>query len=195
MVHLSAVAVLVLLSTLACADRYNDFDISNLSVPIDYIEPGGPPRDGIPAIHSPNYIRANKAKFLNGSDPVIGIKIGNTAVAYPLHILNWHELVNTVIEHQPILVSYCPLCGTGMVFSAKVGVKELDFGVSGLLYNSDVLFYDTQTESLWSQILKRSIAGSLQGKELESIPSEHTTWAAWKKTTPWYKGLKRGPGL
>jgi hypothetical protein len=121
------------------------FDLSRHSVPVNEIKSGGPPKDGIPAILKPQFVSAQKAgkTFLKASDRVLGVKIKGVAKAYPIKILNWHELVNDRISGKPFIVSFCPLCGTGMVFDAAVGGQKMSFGVSGLLYQSDMLLYGT----------------------------------------------------
>ena len=136
------------------------FDTSRHSIPVDDIYDGGPGKDGIPAILHPKFISAEEADqtFLKKSDRILGIVQNGQAKAYPIKILNWHEIVNDRIGGASIVVTYCPLCGTGMVFDTKVNGRELTFGVSGLLYQSDMLLYDHQTESLWSQI--KSEAGA-----------------------------------
>ena len=136
----------------------NGFDVGNASIPVDEILPGGPPRDGIPAIDNPVFMDAQKATFLSEDDRVIGIARHGITRAYPIAILNWHEIVNDRIGQESIVVTYCPLCGTGMVFAAG---SALSFGVSGLLYNSDVLMYDRQTDSLWSQLKMEAVSGFL----------------------------------
>jgi len=104
--------------------------------------------------------------------------------AYPIKILNWHEIVNDSIGGRRVVVTFCPLCGTGMVFDANAAGRQLNFGVSGLLYQSDVLLYDRQTESLWSQIKQEAVTGMLTGTRLQLLPSIQTTWGAWKKQHP-----------
>jgi hypothetical protein len=101
-----------------------------------------------------------------------------------LRILVYHEIVNDEIAGKPVAITYCPLCGTAMVFSRSIGERTLSFGVSGLLHQSDVLMYDRQTESLWSQLEMGSVAGPLVGKKLTWQPSEQMTWDAWKKKYP-----------
>lgn len=95
----------------------------------------------------------------------------------------------------PIVITFCPLCGTGMVFLARIGGKDLNFGVSGLIYNSDVLLYDRNTESLWSQIMKKAVTGPMTGKELKQIPAQYTTWEAWFKEHPDSLLLSRDTGF
>ena len=166
------------------ATSSNGFDISNAVIPQDEILRGGPPKDGIPAISDPRLIKPGEADFLSGDDRVVGIKIDGVAKAYPISILNWHEIVNDEINGQNYAITYCPLCGTAVAFDANIDGKVTEFGVSGLLYNSDVLLYDRNTESLWSQITSSSVAGKLVGKKLNRIPISHTTWQDWQQKHP-----------
>jgi Protein of unknown function (DUF3179) len=167
----------------ATARTLNGFDLSGALVPASAIEAGGPPRDGIPAIDQPRFVQAARAGLAD-ADRILGIERNGIARAYPVRILNWHEIVNDRLGDEPIAVTYCPLCGTGIAFDARVGGQAASFGVSGLLYNSDVLLYDRRTESLWSQILGKAIAGPLKGTALASVPISHTSWAAWRARHP-----------
>ena len=115
---------------------------------------------------------------------MLGLELNGEARAYPVKILNWHEVVNDRIGGQSLVVSFCPLCGTGVAFSAVVAGRTLAFGVSGLLYNSDVLFYDRQTASLWSQIWARAVSGEMAGQRLTLLPLRHTTWRHWRSRYP-----------
>jgi hypothetical protein len=162
----------------------NGFDLSNSILPVEQILHGGPPRDGIPALSDPKLIAAAEAGYLTPADRIVGIELYGQARAYPIAILNWHEIVNDEIEGQRFAVTYCPLCGTAVAFDATIDGKSTDFGVSGLLYNSDVLLYDRETESLWSQILSKSIAGKRVGKSLTPLPISHTSWRDWREKHP-----------
>lgn len=124
------------------------FDLTKHSVPLDQIVDGGPGKDGIPALLAPRFVSAEEATFLQDADRVLGLTQGAEAKAYPIKILNWHEIVNDVVGGKPVVVTYCPLCGTGIAFDANVRGSRHTFGVSGLLYQSDLLMYDHQTESL-----------------------------------------------
>lgn len=157
------------------------FDFSKHSIPVEEIISGGPPKDGIPALVAPKFIPAAKATYLKEDDRVLALADGKEAKAYPIKILNWHEVVNDTINGRPVVISYCPLCGTGMAFESMINGKKLTFGVSGLLYNSDVLMYDHQTESLWSQIKQEAVTGYMTGARLQPIFLIHTTWAEWRK--------------
>jgi hypothetical protein len=162
----------------------NGFDLSDSLVQVAEIHGGGPARDGIPALDHPAFIAADQALFLTPNDRVLGLSRHGVAKAYPIAILNWHEVVNDQFGAEPLVVTFCPLCGTGMAFLATVDGRALKFGVSGLLYNSDVLLYDRQTESLWSQIMTTAISGPLKGQRLTMTPVAHTTWADWRQRYP-----------
>lgn len=162
----------------------NDFDLSDISVAQEDIFQGGPPRDGIPSIDSPKFIEPDAADFLSDEDRILGVAIDGVARAYPVRILKWHEVVNDTIADKRFSVTYCPLCGTGMVFSAKVDERDLTFAVSGLIYDNNVLLFDRETESLWSQAMGQAVSGPLKGKDLELMPVTHTTWKAWREQFP-----------
>lgn len=159
-------------------------DLSGARVPLEEILDGGPPKDGIPALTDPKVVPAEQADGLEPSDRVLGLEMNGQARAYPIKILNWHEVVNDRLGSQPVLVSYCPLCGSGMAFDARVEGQRLSFGVSGKLYNSDVLCYDRKTESLWSQLKMEAVTGRMAGTRLTLLPLEHTTWADWLSRYP-----------
>jgi hypothetical protein len=172
----------------------NGFNVSNAIIPIGEIRSGGPPRDGIPAIDRPQFIPAARADFLRDEDIVISLSAQGRARAYPLRILVWHEIVNDEFGGQAVAVTYCPLCGTAMVFDRSIGGRTLSFGVSGLLYQSDVLMYDRQTESLWSQLKMQAVSGPLVETQLPWLPSEHLTWAAWRQKYPEAEVLSTNTG-
>ncbi|RMH09680.1 MAG: DUF3179 domain-containing protein [Nitrospirae bacterium] len=165
-------------------DDYNGFDLTQHSIPVKDILRGGPPRDGIPAILHPKFVSAQEASFLQETDRVLGVTRGREAKAYPIKILNWHEIVNDTIGGQPVLITYCPLCGTGIGFDRVIAERKLTFGVSGLLYQSDLLMYDHQTESLWSQIAMEAVTGPMTGQKLQPLFLEHTTWSDWRRRYP-----------
>lgn len=173
----------------------NGFDLANGIVPENKILSGGPPRDGIPSIDKPKFLSADKANFLKDSDRILGINIGGDSRAYPIKILNWHEIVNDDFDGKGVAVTFCPLCGSGIVYSAEIEGKSRQFGVSGLLYNSDVLLYDRESETLWSQILAKGVSGELADKQLTVIPSSHTSWKAWKAKHPNTKVLSTDTGF
>ncbi len=183
-INLGLLVLLSVFSNFAMAVTKNGFDLDDASIPVNEIFQGGPPRDGIPAISQPKFLSIDKVTYMDDDDRILGIVIDDQAKAYPIKILDWHEIVNDKIGDLAFAVTYCPLCGTGAIFSSTVNNKTLEFGVSGLLYESDVLLYDRNTDSLWSQMLARSVSGELKDVKLKSLPAYHTSWKDWTKRHP-----------
>jgi len=179
----AAVATLLIVSP-ADSTELNGFDLNGALVPMNEIQRGGPPRDGIPSLDRPKFVAGRDAEFLTPDSRVLGVARNGIVRAYPIAILNWHEVVNDRFRGESVVVTFCPLCGTGMAFIANVAEQKLEFGVSGLLYNSDVLLYDRQTQSLWSQIASMAVTGPLKGRKLTTIPISHTSWADWRSRYP-----------
>ena len=177
-------ALLAILAATVAGRENNGFDLSDSLIPADEIHLGGPARDGIPAIDRPRFVTSAQADFLADEDRVLALMHNGEAKAYPIAILNWHEVVNDTIGGMPVAITYCPLCGTGVAFAAQRGGQPHTFGVSGLLYNSDVLLYDRETESLWSQLLMQAISGPAKGETLTPLASSHTNWRAWREEHP-----------
>lgn len=181
---LTVSVALLLGTTLLAAENRNGFDYSDALVPSDDILWGGVPRDGIPPIHKPKFVAASDATFLSDKDRVLGVVRNGITKAYPIRILDRHEVVNDHFGDEAIVVTYCPLCFSGMAFAVRFDGADLTFGVSGLLYNSDVLLFDYRTGSLWSQILSKAISGPLKGTDIPAIPAAHTTWRDWRERHP-----------
>ena len=154
------------------------------SIPLDRIKGGGPPKDGIPSIDNPVFVEIQNSDFMSDSDTVIGLEINGEAKAYPIFILVWHEIVNDRVGDVPVSVTYCPLCYTNQVFERIIDGREVEFGTSGKLYNSNLLMYDRFTESYWSQALGIAVKGELTGYRLNLIPFDVITWGDWKKLHP-----------
>ncbi len=161
----------------------NGFRLESRRIDVAEVRAGGPPRDGIPALDAPPAVPAAEAVW-DDDEVVIGVALGGAARAYPLAVLVWHELVNDEVGGVPVVVSYCPLCGTGMVFDRRVAGKPRRFGVSGLLYRSDLLLYDRETESLWSQISAEAVSGPSEGERLALLPSRMLPWKLWRERHP-----------
>lgn len=164
--------------------QLNGFDLSDVSIDLQEIASGGPPRDGIPSIDQPTFVDIAAVDYLQDDDIVISVSRNGVTRAYPTRILVWHEIVNDVLGEEAIAVTYCPLCGTGMVFASDIAGQRRSFGVSGLLYRSDVLMYDRETESLWSQLAMQAVSGAAKGAQLTWLVSEQLTWQAWRQRYP-----------
>ncbi len=145
---------------------------------------GGPPPDGIPPIDSPVLESiADADTWLAAQSPVLALRIDGVDRAYPLAIMTWHEIVNDEVNGRPVVVTYCPLCNSGLAFDRRIiradgTVEVLDFGTSGRLFNSNLLMYDRQTRTLWSQFTGTGVVGAGHlGTELDRIPTTVLSWA------------------
>jgi hypothetical protein len=153
------------------------------------------PRDGIPAIVDPVFdsswertdhdvaTDAYPGPSLSPGEQVIGVKRDGEARAYPLKLLDRHEVVNDDFG-GPLLVSFCPICQSSLVADRRIDGQTRTFGVSGYLFNANLVFYDQETDSLWSQLLARAIRGPDTGTPLSLSVSTTTTWGAWQEQHP-----------
>ena len=153
------------------------------------------PRDAIPPLDFPKYESADEATWLLDDDVVLGAEFNGDARVYPLKILNWHEIVNETIGGKHLVVTYCPLCRSGIVFSRELEGRLLTFGNTGALYESDMVMYDRETGSYWYQVGGRAIKGELFGKKLTVLPSFLITWKDWRSLHPNTKVLSLDTGF
>lgn len=149
-------------------------------------------RDRIPPIDAPDFSLVSKPPgYMRQEEPVIAVRVGTEAKAYPLAILMWHEIVNDVIGGRPVSVTFCPLCNSAIVFDRTVRGVTLTFGTSGALRHSDLVMWDRETQTWWQQITGEAIAGDLTGTKLNVLPSSITSWKAFADANPSGKVLRR----
>ena len=175
------------------------FDLTTTLVPKDKIVSCGMVTDALPSLTDPKAITLSelsgletvgRGKYLVPSDKVIGVVVDGAARAYPLRVLVWHEVVNDTISGVPIVVTYNPLSEGMAVFDRRVGGRTLAFGVSGLLYQSNLLMYDRAgtrpDESLWSQLQARAVSGpaAAAGRTLDLVPFALAKWEDWQSAWP-----------
>jgi hypothetical protein len=142
-------------------------------------------RHHFPEIRSPWYVSSDEKENTPAEgEPVIGFVLGDQARAYSTNQLNDHEMVIDEVAGVPILVTYCPLCRTGIVYDRRVHGEVLDFGHRGWIYQKSFLFYDDKTDSLWVQATGKAIHGAYKGQQLERLPSTQTTWGQWRRQHP-----------
>lgn len=171
-------------------------DFTKASVDLGDFRGGGPPKDGIPAVDRPAFESIDAARgWLTDRSPVIGLEIGGRARAYPLAILMWHEIVNDTLGGVPVVVTFCPLCNTALVFERTVAGTVHDFGTTGNLRYSDLVMYDRQTESWWQQATGEAIVGELLGTRLRFIPAQIVSLAAFSEAHPDGDVLSRETGF
>ncbi len=174
----------------------------------DEIMSGGPPKGGIgvdrgiPALAAENinFVSVSEAdEWIADNELVLALRYNGLERVYPLQILVWHEIVNDIIAGDAILVTYCPLCGTGIAYEGYISVDgervESRFGTSGKLYNSNLVMYDEETDTYWQQIDGKAISGELTGQELVEISIDTVVWRDWKKDHPNAEVLSQDTGM
>jgi hypothetical protein len=150
--------------------EFPDTDFSKISISADEIITDGHRRDQIPPIHEPQFVDATEAE-IGLQELVLALVINGDARAYPLRILLWHEIVNDTVGGVPALISYCPLCNSGVVFDWRLDGRVLHFGNTGRIRHFDMVMYDLETESWWQQFLGEAIIGDLTGQRMTALPA------------------------
>jgi hypothetical protein len=161
-------------------EYFNITQDSQSDYPIDEIMQGCSKVDCIPSIDKPEFIETKQVDFINDDDLVIAIEVSNESRVYPTTTLQQHEIVNDVIAGEPIAITYCPLCGTGVAFSRIIKGQVVEFGVSGVLHGSDLVMFDRQNKNLWQQLTGKAFAGVDRGYQLKQYPIVMTDWKTWK---------------
>ena len=158
--------------------------------------PAADPRDIIPPLDNPEFERVSEAaQWLDSREPGVLFALDGDARFYPLRILTFHEVVNDNFAGRPVVVTYCPLCNTAVVFNPVVNGEALRFGVSGLLRNSDLVMWDSSTETLWQQITGEGIVGELAGTQLQLLGSSLVRWGDFQSEFPAGTVLSRQTGF
>jgi Protein of unknown function (DUF3179) len=142
----------------------------------DFVIDGGPGPDGIPALENPEFGAILDNEPLDPAGLVVAIRVGDQVKVYPHDILDYHEIVNDEIPDNPVILSYCPLTGSAIAWKGDPTHANPTFGVSGLLYNSNLLPYDRETGSLWSQMLELSVNGNRVLERPERLQVIESTW-------------------
>jgi hypothetical protein len=177
---------IILIVLFSCSGNKN-IDVESKGpwlIPAAEVFDGGPGRDGIPALDSPERISVSSATYLEDSDLVLGYFDGTSAIAYPVLILDWHEIINDKVNDFPLTITYCPLTGTGIGWNPTLNGKTTTFGVSGLIYNNNLIPFDRETESNWSQQRLDCVNGSLINARIETFQIVETRWSNWKSMYP-----------
>jgi hypothetical protein len=194
MVRFAGLSAIVLLATAANAQRSFEIDIltetfgfdasTKKSVPLSDLHQGCPVRDCIPSIDDPKYLPAEDATHVADDDLVITLSYKGEYRAYPSKILDHHEIINDTVGGDPLAITWCPLCGSAVGIRRTVAGTSTEFGVSGVLYNSDLVLYDRATETLWDQIEAKGIVGSMTDERLQLIPVSMSRWVKWRERHP-----------
>lgn len=153
-------------------------------IPPSQVFDGGPGKDGIPSVDAPEFNDSDDPEFLSPGALVVGIVDNGVAKAYPHIILDWHEIVNDNIGDNNFAITYCPLTGTAVGWDRQVGNRTTTFGVSGKLYNTNLMPFDRETDSYWSQLRLDCVNGALAGEKINTVPIVETTWDTWRLSYP-----------
>lgn len=171
---------------ISCQDDLNSSKISSGDwlIPSDEVFDGGPGKDGIPAISEPVFTENESIDFMKDDDLIIGLKINDQIRGYPHPILDWHEIINDQINEDYVAITYCPLTGSTIGLNRNIDGNITTFGVSGLLYNSNLIPYDRASNSNWSQMKLQCVNGELTGENFDYVHTFETSWKTWKKLFP-----------
>ncbi|TDI64354.1 MAG: DUF3179 domain-containing protein [Bacteroidetes bacterium] len=142
----------------------------------DFIVQAAAP-NAIPAIYNPDFKEiGTKEMFIDGnhkqSDLILAVRINGEERIYPERVLEYHEIVNDVIQSTNVTISFCPLTGTGYCWDRQ----DRNYYVSGLLHNANLILNDWETNSQWSQIYGKSVFGPDKETEIDQIPIIEMNW-------------------
>ena len=158
-----------------------------------------PPLDSNRALLSPEeqvqvgtvrYITAEEAAtvdYIWDTQLVLGyVADDEQAYAYPISILNFHEIINETLAGRPVLVTYCSLCRSGVIYERVVEGEVLNFGNTSALFQSDAVMFDRDPESIsyWLQVAGEAVVGVHTGQRLTPLSSITTEWQAWLAQHP-----------
>ncbi len=169
------------------------YDLSNPQIDLDQMLAPGVPKDGIHYLTDPKRVKAMQSDYPSLMERVAVVEINGEAVAYPLGILNFHEVANDTVGGVPIATTYCPLCDSVAVLDRRLNVAEesgekkeivLEFGISGFLYNSNMVLYDQTSMGLWSQVYLKAFTGKFSGKSLNYLPVSVMKFGAFREKYP-----------
>ena len=174
-----------LFSIMSCSSNDTDNQGNgNWLISSDEVFDGGPGKDGIPSIDNPKFESVSQTTLLNPDDLVIGVVYNGVAKAYAHRILDRHEIVNDQVNDRYVALTYCPLTGTAIAWNRMLDSGVTTFGVSGKLYNTNLMPYDRASDSYWSQIRLDCVNGPLLNTRIETFPIIETTWETWKAMYP-----------
>ncbi|MHA1564158.1 MAG: DUF3179 domain-containing (seleno)protein [Alphaproteobacteria bacterium] len=159
-------------------------DFSKRSINLGEIFTGSPRRGSFPTIDDPKFVAVGEIDNIGPLEPVLSLIIDGDARAYPLRMLLFHELVNDVVGGVPVLVSYCPLCNSGVVYDRRLDGETLSFDNTGRLRHFDMVIYDRQSESWWQQFLGEAMVGERTGQRLRALPARLESLGRFEDRAP-----------
>lgn len=164
-------------------------------VPVDEVIDAGVGQDGIPSVDAPMFSPPADVNPAFDENLVLGIEHEGEVRAYPVPMLNWHEIINDDVNGLLVAITYCPLTGTGIGWGRRIFNFPSTFGVSGLLYNTNLMPYDRFTRSTWSQQRLECVHGNMIGQKPMTYTLTMTTFGTWKKAFPESKIMNANTGF
>lgn len=202
--HVAALCLLTFLNPITAQDRADNREIDysawrtntkRRSINLDDLITPGMPRDGIPSINRPRFVSVSKAsEWLFPGEPVIALQVNGVSRAYPLQILIWHEVANDRIGGVPVVITFCSICNSAIVFKRKVGNRVLSFGITGFVHGANMVLYDRESESWWQQFTGEAIVGDFTGRKLNRLPAQLVSFAQFSSAFPRGEVLSRQTG-
>jgi len=192
-ISLSALLIFIILGCNDSVNTSTQFSEEWL-IPQNEVLDGGPGRDGIPALSNPVFVDNSSISFMEDNDLIIGVEFNGEVRGYPHPILDWHEIINDEMGENYFSITYCPLTGSAINYNRNLDGEVTTFGVSGLLYNTNLIPYDRATNSNWSQMKLLCANGKQIGKTPELFNSFETSWKTWKKIFPEAKVVAENTG-
>ncbi|MFT6807329.1 MAG: hypothetical protein ACJA01_000549 [Saprospiraceae bacterium] len=204
MKYINFLSIAIFILFISCSEEepetVNTLQVTNPAVegwliPKDQVRDGGVGIDGIPSIDDPKFTVATEVDYLEPDDLILAIRVGTEIKAYPHSILDWHEIINDRIGNESIALTYCPLTGTGIGWDRIINEQETTFGVSGLIYNTNLMPYDRATNSTWSQQRLLCVNGLNIGMPPELHTFIETKWSTWLTAYPESQVLNTDTGF
>ncbi len=153
-------------------------------------------RKSIPSLDNPKFETIESAgRWLNDREPVAVVSIRGDVRAYPVQIMMSHDIANDVVGGQPIVVTFCILCGSSMAFDRRFDGQVLEFSFAGAVHNANLVIYDHQTETLWGQVVGQGLIGKYAGERLKFVPAPVMSFKEFKENEPDGRVLSRDTGF
>ncbi len=169
-------------------------DVTSVAVPIDEILETNLGPDDLPPLITPSTVGPSSAGAPADDDLVVGVVVEEIPRAYPLSVLNYHWVVNDIIEGRSVVVFWDPVAGAAMAYRPVAKYQRLQFGASGLFFQGNGLFCETDTTSLLVPLMGSFVTGKLAGERLEALPSWRETWSTWVERWPESRVLSTDTG-
>jgi hypothetical protein len=179
----------------ASADSSKHFDITGWSLNVCRLNDYGFQRESIKSLRNPTYVpAADKISSYLPGERVMVVKGDDVTKIYPYQIMSYHEVVNDVVDGQPIMIAYCILANLAAVYSRVYCDKEFTFAVSGYTYADETIdngvdafvLWDRETESLWWPLIDVGVSGSMNNVGMRKFSQAKWEYSSWGEAVEKY---------